>query len=209
MPSREVAKPPSRTPFRATAVGVVVLLAAVIALAILVSPLAGGVLLAIGMVLLIVHVAMRPEGQLRDAAQAPHPHGGAQHVIVVADTELAGDRVAEAIRETAGDGAQLDVVAPVLVSHLHYAMSDRDAELAAARRRLDASLAWAREHGFRARGTVGSDEPETAMADALRDFGAEAIVVVTDGAGKSGWAEDRELDRARAELAIPVVHVRV
>ena len=38
---------------------------AVIALAIFVNPLAGGLLFAIGLVLLIVHVAVRPEGQLR------------------------------------------------------------------------------------------------------------------------------------------------
>jgi len=89
-------------------------------------------------------------------------------------------------------------------------MSDRDAEMEAARRRLDASLAWAREHGFTATGTIGSDQPEAAMADALRRSGAEAILVVTDGEGDSrGWAERRELKRADAELALPVMHVQV
>lgn len=203
------ARPTPRGAFAGPIVQVVVVLLAAIALSLVLSPLAGGVLVAAGLLAVIVRQATLPAGQLRDAAGAPHPHGGARHVIVVADATLDGEEPAAAIRAAAGADAQIEVVAPVLVSRLHYATSDRDAELAAARERLDASLAWAHAHGFRAHGTIGSDEPETAMADALRDFGAEAIVIVTDGERTTRWAEARELERARAELAIPVVHVRV
>ena len=67
-----------------------------------------------------------------------------------------------------------------------------------------------RELGGEATGTIGSDEPETPTADALRRSGAKAILLVTDGEGDShGWAERRELKRADAELALPVVHVQV
>ncbi len=203
---------PSRSPFVATAIGVVVLLLVVIALAILVNPLLGGLVLAIGLVLLIVHIAMRPEGQLRDAAQDTVPSSarvGRRRVLVVADAPLSGEEPAERIRETAGENPQLDVVAPVLVSQAHFAMSDRDREMAEARHRLDATLAWAREHGFTATGTIGSDDPETAMADALRRSGAEAILFVSRGEDARTRREERALRRADAELAIPVVHVTV
>lgn len=203
---------PSRSPFVATAVGVGVLLLAVIALGIFVNPLAGGLLFAIGLVLLIVHIAMRPEGQLRDAATDTIPAServGRRRVLVVADAPLSGEEPAVRIRETAGEDPQLDVIAPVLVSQAHFAMSDRDAEMAKAQQRLDASLAWARAHGFTATGTIGSDDPETAMADALRRSGAEAILFVSRGEDERTRLEERALRRADAELAIPVVHVQV
>ena len=203
---------PSRSPFFATAIGVAVLLLAVIALGVFVNPLAAGLLFAIGLVLLIVHIAMRPEGQLRDAATDTVPSSGRigrRRVLVVADAPLSGEEPAQRIRETAGEDPQLDVVAPVLVSQTHFAMSDRDREMAEAQERLDVTLAWAREHGFTATGTIGSDDPETAMADALRRSGAEAILFVSRGEDERTRLEERALRRADAELAIPVVHVQV
>jgi hypothetical protein len=173
------------------------------------SPLAGGLILAVGLVLLISYEATRPAGLLQEAEHAQHPHGGRRHVVVVADAPLAGEKPAEAIVKTAGPDAELDLLAPVLVSHTHYAMSDHDAESRSAEARLKTSLAWAAAHGFHARGEVGEDEPATAMADELRDFGADAVIIVTDGDRKTRWAETRELERARAELDIPVVHVVV
>jgi len=203
---------PSRSPFVATAIGVAVLLLAVIALSIFVTPLLGGLVLAIGLVLLIVHIAMRPEGQLRDAARDTVParrRVGRQRVLVVADAPLSGEEPAEQIRATAGENPQLDVVAPVLVSQAHFATSDRDREMAEAHRRLEATLSWARDHGFTATGTIGSDDPETAMADALRRSGAEAVLFVSRGEDERSRLEERALRRADAELAIPVVHVQV
>jgi hypothetical protein len=203
---------PSRSPLVATAAGVVVLLLAVIALGIFVNPLAAGLLFAIGLVLLILHIAIRPEGQLRDAATDTVPASrrvGRRRVLVVADAPLSGNDPAERIRATAGEDPQLDVVAPVLVSQAHFAMSDRDAEMAEAHRRLEATLAWAHDHGFTATGTIGSDDPETAMADALRRSGAEAVLFVSRGEDERTRLEERALRRADAELAIPVVHVTV
>jgi hypothetical protein len=203
---------PSRSPFVATGIGVAVLLLAVIALGIFVNPLAAGLLFAIGLVLLIVHIAMRPEGQLRDAATDTVPASarvGRMRMLVVADAPLAGEEPAERIRETAGENPQLDVIAPVLVSQVRFAMSDRDAEMAEAHRRLEATLAWAHEHGFTATGSIGSDDPETAMADALRRSGAEAVLFVSGGEDGRTRLEERALRRADAELAIPVVHVQV
>jgi hypothetical protein len=203
---------PSRNPFFATAIGVAILLLAVTALGIFVNPLAAGLLFAIGLVLLIVHIAMRPEGQLRDAATDTVPAServGRKRMLVVADAPLSGEEPAQRIRETLGDDPQLDVIAPALVSQTHFAMSDRDREMAEAQERLDATLAWASEHGFTATGTIGSDDPETAMADALRRSGAEAILFVSRGEDERTRLEERALRRADAELAIPVVHVQV
>lgn len=192
----------------AIVVRLVVLVVVAVALSVVATPLAGGLALAVGLVLLISYEATRPSGLLRAAEHAPHPHGGSRHVVVVADAVLTGDELAEAIRAVAGPDSEFDVLAPLLVSHTHYATSDHDAESESAKARLNASLEWAAAHGFHARGEVGDDEPATAMADELRDFGADAVSIVTDGERKTRWAEARELERARAELDIPVIHLR-
>jgi hypothetical protein len=191
------------------ALRVAALLVLAIGVSVFASPLAGGWIVAVGMVILIGYEATRPTGLLRGAEHAPHRHGGRHHVLVVADAPLSGERPAEAIRAAAGPDAELDVLAPVLVSHMHYVMSDDDVEAHSAEARLEASLEWARAHGFKARGEIGSDEPATALADELRDFGADAVIIVTDGVRGTRWAEKRELDRAQAELDAPVVHVVV
>jgi hypothetical protein len=186
----------------------VALIAVAAAVSIVASPLVGGVVLALGLVVLISFEATRPAGVLRAAEHAAHPHGGRHHVVVVADAPLAGDEIAEAIAGVAGPDAELDVLAPVLVSHLHYVTSDHDSESREAESRLAISLAWAAEHGFRARGEVGDDEPATAIADELRDFGADAVVIVTNDMRRTRWAQERELERARAELDVPVMHLQ-
>ena len=108
-----------------------------------------------------------------------------------------------------GERLELDVLAPVLTSHLHYAVSDIDTELAEARKRLDESLAWARRSGFVARGEVGDPDPTTAIEDELRDFGGDAVVVVTHPRERETWQEHGELERLRRELRVPVEHVMV
>ena len=149
---------------------------------------------------------------LRDAAHEPHPHGGragTRHVLVVANEALAGDQLHERITGAGGERVEVDVLAPVLTSHLHYAVSDVDNELAEARARLDRSLAWARECGIVARGEVGDPSPTTAIEDQLRDFGADEVIVVTHPRERETWQEQGEVERLRRELDVPVTHVMV
>jgi len=146
-----------------------------------------------------------------DAETEPHRHGGTRglrHVVVVANQTLSGDELRRRLTQMGGR-LELDVLAPVLTSHVHYAVSDIDSELAEARRRLDQSLAWARESGFVARGEVGDPNPTTAIEDELRDFGADAVVVVTHPRELETWQEHGELERLQRELQVPVQHVMV
>jgi hypothetical protein len=138
---------------------------------------------------------------LHDAEHESHPHGaprGTRHVLVVANETLAGEELTDRITH-----------GPVLTSHLHYAMSDIDTELANARTRLQRSLVWAREHGIAARGEVGDPNPMIALEDELRDFGADEVIVVTHRREQETWQERGELERLRGELEVPVTHVAV
>ncbi len=153
---------------------------------------------------------------LREAAHAPHPHGagaGVRHVLVVANEPLAGDELRERILGDGDDGGarhvELDVLAPVLTSHVHLGVTDVDRETRAAQRRLERSLAWARAQRIRARGSVGRTSPNLAIEDELRDFGADEVIVVTHPRDRETWQERGELDRLRAELDVPVTHLVV
>lgn len=179
----------------------------------LTTPLVGAVVFAlIGLVLLIVHLR-KPDPDrgygLREAVRDPHPHGapsGVRHVLVVANEALAGDELSRKIA-TGGTRVEVDILAPVLTSHAHFATSDIDREVASAQARLDRSLAWAHEHGFVARGEIGDPNPLTAIEDELRDFGADEVIVVTHPRTRATWQERRELKRLRGELDMPVTHV--
>ena len=158
--------------------------------------------------------ADNPEARtpLRAAEHEPHPHGalpGTRHVLVVANETLDGDELSDRITHGDSRPVEVDVLAPVLTSHTHYAMSDIDGELADARTRLQRSLTWAREHGITARGEVGDPNPTIALEDELRDFGADEVIVVTQPRDQATWQERDELDRLRRELEVPVTHVAV
>jgi nucleotide-binding universal stress UspA family protein len=138
------------------------------------------------------------------------PQGGRRRVLVVANRTLAGDKLREALRRAAADGAELHVVAPILPSRVHYIASDVDTELEEARERLTAALEWARAEGLDADGIVG--DPFTAFGaveDELRAFGADEVIISTLPPGRSNWLEAGILDRLRHELDVPITHVVV
>jgi hypothetical protein len=149
---------------------------------------------------------------LGDAARQQHRHGprpGVHHVLVVANEVLDGAELRERI-VAGGDGdVELDILAPVLLSRVHLGVSDIDRELEQARARLDRSLSWAREQGVAACGRVGDPSSTIAIADELRDFGADEVIVVTHARDRATWQERDDLARLQRELDLPVHHVTV
>jgi hypothetical protein len=149
---------------------------------------------------------------LREAAHEAHPHGAARgkhRVLVVANEALSGGELRERIVGRDDERIEVDILAPVLTSHLHYGVSDIDRAREQARARLERSLAWAREQGVVARGEVGDPSPTTAIEDELRHFGADEVIVVTHPSERETWQERGELERLRRELDVPVTHVVV
>jgi hypothetical protein len=153
---------------------------------------------------------------LRGAAHEPHPHGpraGRRHVLVIANEPLSGSALCERIvgddhEQTEIDKqTEIDILAPVLSSHVHYGVSDIDRERERAQDRLNRSLRWAREHGISARGEVGDPSVLTAIEDELRDFGAAEVIVVTGPEEQQTWQEREELEHLLDELDITVTHV--
>jgi GABA permease len=63
--------------------------------------------------------------------------------------------------------------------------------------------------GLRARAEVGDCDPNVAMEDALREFGADEVIISTHPPDRSRWLERGVVERAREEVELPVTHVVV
>lgn len=150
---------------------------------------------------------------LREAAAAGRrsaPALARHRVLVIANRTLQGSELEAILRGYGAAGAELRIVAPIVVSRVHYLASDVDRELEEARERLAAALAWARKEGLEATGKVG--DPFVALGaieDELRSFAADEVVISTYPPGQSNWLETGVVARLREELEIPVTHVTV
>jgi hypothetical protein len=149
---------------------------------------------------------------LREAAHGPHPHGaggGKRRILVVASERLGGEQLRAQLAAVGEIGVQLDVLAPILVSRSHYLASDVDRERDEALERLAASLAWAAEHGFAAKGEVADPDTRVAIEDELRDFGADEVIIVRPARERTSWLANRMLGHLARELDIPVREIMI
>ena len=139
------------------------------------------------------------------------PHRGAadeRRILVVANETVGGEKLRELIRERSeGYREQVLVVTPALNSPLRHLASDDGQARADAQDRLERSLERLRELGVEARGEVGDAEPLQAMADALRTFGADEVIISTHPPGRSHWLERGIVERARERFDVPITHV--
>lgn len=195
--------------------GAALAIAVSVVVGLLVTAWAGLVLLAVFAVIALgayLYVGGRDRPAVLSEALSEGPQRdsrtGRRRILVIANTTLAGSELSEQINSS-GEPVDVDVLSPVLASPLHYGVSDIDHELAEARTRLERSVAWARERGISARGHVGDPNPTTAIADELRRFGADEVIVVTHPHDEETWQERGELQRLRSELGVPVTHLVV
>ena len=131
-------------------------------------------------------------------------------VLVVANETVAGRKLHEAVRgATSGRRAQVLVVSPALNSPLRHFVSDEGEARRAAQERLDRSLHALADAGIAARGETGDADPLQAIADALRTFGADEIIISTHPEGRSNWLEKGVVTGARQRFTVPITHVVV
>ena len=118
-----------------------------------------------------------------------------KHVLVLA----LGEQVPSGL-----SGTEVLVVVPALNSWLRYWFSDEDPARRRASERLTTTLERLRRRGVRAFGRVGDADPLQAIADALRTFPADEIIIA--GRPESENRRSRDLAaRARWHFALPVL----
>jgi hypothetical protein len=131
-------------------------------------------------------------------------------LLVIANETCAGPELFEVMRERAdGPDSEVLVVAPALTSRLRYWMSDEDAGIEAAGRRLEASIRRCGDAGVVAHGALGDADPLQALDDAMRMFEPDEVIIATHPAGRSNWLEHGLVAQARERFEVPITHVVV
>jgi hypothetical protein len=143
-----------------------------------------------------------------DPRRHPARRAGVHGVLVVADEGCSGAALGDLLSESLrGRQAEVLVVAPALVSAVHYLDSDLDAARTEAQARLDETVGALSAAGISARGEIGSESPLEAIADALAVFPADEIVVATPPPERTNWLERGVVERARELYETPVTHL--
>ena len=117
---------------------------------------------------------------------------------------LHGEELRQQLQPEPGVDLELDVLSPVMASRRHHWAGDVDREREQAQVRLEASLAWARQQGFVAKGEVGDPDAMRAIEDELRDFGADEVIIVTHPSERTTWLANRMLSHLKRQLEVPV-----
>jgi hypothetical protein len=167
-------------------------------------------------VFLVVTVAglwwyLKPLEESSEQQSSAHVSGpNERRILVIANETVAGEELREAIeRAASGTRAQVLVVTPAVNSKLRHWVSDEDRARDAAGQRLADSLAQLAASGIDARGEVGDADPVQSIADALRTFGADEVIISTHPEGRSNWLVEGVVDTARERFAVPITHVVV
>lgn len=136
-------------------------------------------------------------------ADAPRPG----RVIVLADVGARGPEVRLEVMERATTGGvEVLVVAPAIVDRWHFWASDVDAARVEAESRVEESIGALAFRGSHWRGLVGDEDPLQAIDDALREFPADEIIVVTAERDAASWIEDGLIAQVEARYPLPVTH---
>jgi len=158
----------------------------------------------------VAYWLLRRGEQERPVKQAPAPHAPVEHrILVVANETVGGPELLAAIRERAHGAARVRVVCPALNSPLRHWVSDEDDARAAAQERLDASLGSMRAAGLQVDGEIGDGDPIQAIADAIRTFRPDELILSTHPEGRSHWLERGVVEKARERFEIELTHVVV
>ena len=144
------------------------------------------------------------------AEVAPHA-AGVYEILVIANQTSGGKALMDEIANRAkGRNAEVTVIAPALGgSRLQHLASETDQARAEAEQRLATSVEAIERLGIKAGGQVGNEDPNVAMEDALAATGADEVIISTHTPERSNWLERGVVEKARAEVDLPITHVVV
>ena len=121
-----------------------------------------------------------------------------RRVLVVVDSPCTSRELCASVRTaTHRDPVEALVIAPAHGSAETQWYVDEDAARADAMHRLRACLACLDDDGIRASGRLSDPDPVNAIGDALHDFAADEILLITAPQRPSTWLRPNVIDRVR------------
>lgn len=131
-----------------------------------------------------------------------------RRLLVVVDQPCTAPELCAGVREyVGGEGVDALVIAPAHGSTDTQWYVDDDAARADATHRLRACVACLAGDGIRASGELSDPDPVQAIADALYEFPADEILIVSAPQRPSSWLRQNAIDRARRRFDQPIAHV--
>jgi hypothetical protein len=129
-------------------------------------------------------------------------------LLVVVTTEVADATVSEFVRRSAGEDAKVRVVAPASgISRLDWLTNAEDEARAEAGSLADKTAQAAPTTDVQAK--VGDSDPLKAIEDALREFPADELLIITRPDEESPWLVAGSGETAQNRFRLPVRHVTV
>lgn len=164
-------------------------------------------------VVIVLYLVTKWRGGSVEPVAEPVPSGTASRVLVLANETVAADELLDELRRIDRAGhAQYFVCVPANPIDTGQAMHKGavfiwEATVQAAQARLDYTLLTLRSEGLQAEGSLGDYRPLRALAEAVRDFAPDQIVISTLPVEQSTWLRYDVVDRARTDYQIPVTHI--
>jgi hypothetical protein len=133
-----------------------------------------------------------------------------KRVLVVATAPVDNSLLRDRLREHAGPDAEVRVVAPASdLSPLQWLASDEDEARGEAAEIARSAEEAAEPEAGRIEAQVGDSDPVQAIEDALREFPAAEVIVVTRPGEEANWLEQDTAEEASERFGIPVTHLVV
>jgi hypothetical protein len=126
-----------------------------------------------------------------------------RRLLVVVTTKVQDETLRAFVRRHAGDDAEIRVVAPASdISRLDWLTNDEDDARAEARSVADKTADAAPTSDVKSE--VGDSHPVKAIEDALREFAADEVLIVTRPDDDASWLEEGSGQAARSRFGLPV-----
>lgn len=135
----------------------------------------------------------------------------ARRLLVVTTVPVDGALLREKLRErSGGEDAEVRIVASAAdVSPLEWLANDEDDARADAERVAEDAARATEGEATTVEAGVGDSDPVKAIEDALREFAADEVVVVTRPGEDANWLERDTGAQADERFGVPVTHLAV
>ena len=131
-----------------------------------------------------------------------------RRLLIVVTTDVQDAVLREHVRDLAGEDAEVRVIAPASgISRIDWLTNAEDDARTDARALADKTADAAPTTDVDAE--VGDSDPVKAIEDALREFPADEVLVITRPDDDASWLEQGSGDSARKRFPLPVSHLTV